>query len=456
MTVERVNYYNGERLEAADLLLDQSYHITLRRLVNRGFFSPGVVQGLTITTSNPTTVTLAAGFALDPQGREIVLTRHQKIAVPNHTPSSGIGGYYLTIRYHEARSPGPSPDCAPTSASGPPSRIDEAPVLGWTELWPDHNRCAGESTSESTECAIVLALVLLDGSCHVTGIDTGVREIAHSTLPGAVKSFQIEGEKDIIPGEGKRIHFRVRGGIASNVILQLWSGAFSSLYYTELARHSHGFVLSKAATSDETPAIQIGHTHHIDAQTNNVIVPPRPHGHTAKMGNFPPWVPGMGVAGSLDPFPTWTDEVIAPDPGLFPPLPMVIPATDTKTSSLTTAPSHKHTLDVNTTTDAAGNIAPYTTRDGAPAYMYIDSLAVKVDGKLITPGIVPAKATWNGTLGDGTAGHPFVTDGEGTGPVYINHLKSIGPGLHTLDLIVGPTKSHSVNGGKIMWSLTVE
>jgi hypothetical protein len=453
MTVERVNYYNGERLEAADLLLDQSYHITLRRLVNRGFFSPGVVQGLTITTSNPTTVTVAAGFALDPQGREIVLTRHQKIAVPNHTPSSGIGGYYLTIRYHEARVPGPSPDCAPTSASGPPSRIDEAPVLGWTELWPDHNRCPGDSNSESTECAIVLALVLLDGSCHVTGIDTGVREIAHSTLPGAVKSFQIEGEKDIIPGEGKRIHFRVRGGIASNVILQLWSDAFSSLYYTELARHSHGFALSKAPTSNETPAIQVIHLHHVAAATTKGTMSAVPHGHRAKvLAPFPSgaaimWTPNLAV--------NMTGELIEVDPGAKVDLAFGIPAHDTQSAS-PTAPSHTHTLDVNTTTVAAGNTSPYTTRDGAPAYMYIDSLAVKLDGKLITPGIVPPKPTWKGTLGDGTAGHPFVSDGEGTGPVYINHLKSIGPGLHTLDLIVGPTKGHSINGGKIMWSLTVE
>jgi hypothetical protein len=455
MTVERVNYYTGERLEAADLLLDQSYHITLRRLVNRGFFSPGVVQGLTITTSSPTTVTVAAGFALDPQGREIVLTRHQQIAVPNHTPSSGIGGYYLTIRYHEVKIPGPSSDCPPGSTFGPPSRIDEAPVLGWTELWPDHNRCTGASSSKSIECAIVLALVLLDASCHVAGIDTGVREIAHSTLPGAVKSFQIEGEKDIIPGEGKRIHFRVRGGIASNVILQLWSGPFSSLYYTELARHSHGFALTTAPTSTEIPAIQIGHTHHIDAASNNVIVPPHPHNHRLRMTE-PPWVDGMGIVSSPDPVSTLTDNATEADPGVFPPLVMVVPATDTKTSSLSTAPSHSHTFNVNTTTAPAGTIAPYTTRDGAPAYSYIDSLTVKLDGQPITPGVVPSKPSWNGTLGDGTAGHPFVSDGEGTGPVYINHLKSIGPGLHTLDFIVGPTSSHPVNGGKILWSLTVE
>jgi hypothetical protein len=291
----------------------------------------------------------------------------------------------------------------------------------------------------------------------VAGIDTGVREIAHSTLPGAVKSFQIEGEKDIIPGEGKRIHFRVRGGIASNVILQLWSGAFSSLLYTEVPRHTHPLNLGSGSTDNEAPPIQIGHTHHVNGVPGNINIPPSAHDHRIK--TLKPFPGGAGLAPvPIPPFlDDWAWNVVEPHIVMPVQLPIVVPSHDTQNSSVTVAPSHTHPLSaISKSTDAAGNTSPYTTRDGAPAYMYIDSLAVKLDGKLITPGVVPAKATWNGTLGDGTAGHPFVSDGEGTGPVYINHLKSIGPGLHTLDLIVGPTKSHSVNGGKIMWSLTVE
>ena len=80
MTVERLHYFNGRRLEAADLELEQRYHMDMRRLLNRELFTPGVVSGLEVAQAlaedgkpSKTKVRVADGLALDPLGRELVV-----------------------------------------------------------------------------------------------------------------------------------------------------------------------------------------------------------------------------------------------------------------------------------------------------------------------------------------------------------------------------------------------
>ena len=58
--VERLHYYNGQRLDAADLGLEQHYHLAMRRLLNRGLFTPGVVDGLEVDQPDPADSTLRA------------------------------------------------------------------------------------------------------------------------------------------------------------------------------------------------------------------------------------------------------------------------------------------------------------------------------------------------------------------------------------------------------------
>ena len=47
--VERLHYFNGQRLVARDLEIEQRYFITVRRMLNRGLYSPGVVDGLEVS-----------------------------------------------------------------------------------------------------------------------------------------------------------------------------------------------------------------------------------------------------------------------------------------------------------------------------------------------------------------------------------------------------------------------
>jgi len=112
-TVERLGYANGQRLEAVDLRLEQQYHIHLRRLLNSGLFTPGVVNGLEVDTvpSQPRQVRVRAGLALDPAGREIVLGAETIVEVPNLRPVDNPLGYFLVIRYAEEPVPATDPWC---------------------------------------------------------------------------------------------------------------------------------------------------------------------------------------------------------------------------------------------------------------------------------------------------------------------------------------------------------
>ena len=73
---ERVNYYDRQFLRAAEFQDEQAYHLDRRRRHSRGLHSAGVVEGLLVTRTAGTTdqVDIGPGWAVDQQGREIVLS----------------------------------------------------------------------------------------------------------------------------------------------------------------------------------------------------------------------------------------------------------------------------------------------------------------------------------------------------------------------------------------------
>src|SRR5688500_1539177 len=101
--LERLHYVTGRRLRADDLALEQHYHIAIRRLLNRGLFTPGVVDGLGVTRHgrSQTEVDVDAGLALDPCGRETYLPHPLTIPVPARPAATPPGGYFLVITYSE-------------------------------------------------------------------------------------------------------------------------------------------------------------------------------------------------------------------------------------------------------------------------------------------------------------------------------------------------------------------
>jgi hypothetical protein len=106
-----------------------------------------------------------------------------------------------------------------------------------------------------------------------------------------VTPFSFEGEKDIDSQNPKRLRFYING-VPAAVRLFIWGGHFSSLFYTEIGEHNHGF----DAPTD--PATRIDpHTHSLAQHTHEVLSPP--HRHKLLTSRIPLDARPHGLMGAL-------------------------------------------------------------------------------------------------------------------------------------------------------------
>jgi hypothetical protein len=100
-SVARLNYFFGQLLSQRDLQAEQTYNLVLRRLVQRETFGTGTVAGLEVSKEKggetlPLGVFIAPGFAVDPDGRELLLEKDVAIDVadpplqPEDNPFPGV------------------------------------------------------------------------------------------------------------------------------------------------------------------------------------------------------------------------------------------------------------------------------------------------------------------------------------------------------------------------------
>ncbi len=453
--VERMHFFDGQRLDARDLSLEQHYHMLLRRLLNKGLFSAGVVEGLEVKMgANPKQIKVGPGLALDPLGREIVLVESLTFDVPNQAPPGALGGYFLVIRYHERPIQGSGRECEPGNGAPPPSRVIEQPKPGWTQDWPNHAFCT--TAADNPACGIVLALVLMDATCTVQKIDPGPRQFAHTTLPSQVHAFALEGEKDIDVDNPKELHFDLRGGVPNSILLVFRGDAFSSFYYTQIGQHSHK--LSAAGQAANATDTLSGHKHDFaNSQTDLTI-----HRHKVKTsrntidygeGRDPQqevslvadedkeeWT-GYGPIGHVQSF-----DYIEDDGHVH-----TFNGAKTGKPDIDATGGHTHTL-LGTT--EAGGISSrpaslkYTASVGV-GYGYPDDVQVAFNGHDITLWIQGHNTTFAGKIGDGTAGHLFVT--QGTSEL---DLIQAGVALRAHDNVI--TFALPSGGGRLMWNLFIE
>jgi hypothetical protein len=506
--VERLHYYNGRRLDAADLRVEQHYHVAMRRLLNRGLFTPGVVNGLEVSKVDTTHVRVAPGLAIDPLGREIVVPdvpdADRTLAVPGQPPTRKLGGYFLMVRYVEEPIPASEDPCA-EPATSQAARIRERAELVWTEDFPAHDLC--DPLKPSLDCAIVLALVATTTACEIERIEIGVRQYAHPTHVSQVSAIALEGEKDIDKDNPKVLHFQIRGGSPNSVILHLWGGKFSSLHYTEMGSHSH----SVSGTLDKVQVDLPQHQHDLSAAVSAKATPQThghgthghgtggaaSHGHGAHDHNL--WVNAsnsdlpLALAHTLFPTApvTWTavwpgwwfqragrpfnkpnaGGAQADDKWV---VKSSVDETTLDSVSVEAGGDHTHGLTGNTALNAAskapehghpftGSISlagasvganglPYQARSG-PRYEYVDRMKVELDGVPITTEILARLPSAWQSLGDGFATHQLID--EGTGPLDLIEIanaagKTIDVGSHTL------TFSVASGGGKVLYNLYVE
>jgi hypothetical protein len=439
--LDRLNYYNGRRLVAGDLRLEQDYHIRVRRWLNKTLFTPGIADGLEVRVSSasPRKVVVSPGLAIDALGREVILVEETEVdvvGVPS-TEDDWVFGNYLTIEYAEETVASAQDGCAVRTdrrelAWGGPTLIRATPVLAFQGSWPDE---AGGK--------VLLGQVELGAGCEVTRIHNGVRKYVDAAAP-SVRSLAFEGEKDIDQQNPKVLSFHIRGGPPRSVLLYLWGGRFSTLFYTELPAHTHPVDLTSTPTGDST----VGHTHEFtigDIDTS----PQDAHSHDIEGSAF---VEGGDISLKL----RGGGEVVN--------------LTDVIQAKAKNANSHFHTVSIPTKeTTLSGQADPHAiagdtgsrgvtdagsggARTSGSELTYVRRLKVYLDGNEITSEVLtqlgwPA-AGWS-TLGDGTAGHPLVMSGTGAIDLLRVNLTLV-EGEHKLELRVDNS-----SGGNIRYNLYV-
>lgn len=81
--LERLQFFNGQRLFAADLQGLEAFNREMRWLHNQSLHQPGIGTGLAVNgKTGGREVTIMPGYAIDAQGREIVLTENWVEPVP--------------------------------------------------------------------------------------------------------------------------------------------------------------------------------------------------------------------------------------------------------------------------------------------------------------------------------------------------------------------------------------
>jgi hypothetical protein len=133
--LERITFFNGQRLTAEDLTALQSANRDLRWLHNRSLHGWGIAAGFSVTgDTGDTAVQIGPGYAIDCQGREIILSTSITKSVPAvASAADGVSPaiYYLITSYLDdsdqtvlQRRDGV---CMPSGTV----RLTEAPELDW-------------------------------------------------------------------------------------------------------------------------------------------------------------------------------------------------------------------------------------------------------------------------------------------------------------------------------------
>jgi len=99
VSIKRLNYFTHQFLREQDFKDEQKYHIEMRRLHNQTLYGWGVVRGLEVKRTGEREITISPGFAIDRDGRELVLTDAVRRDLSSSEHKSEI---YITIGYAES------------------------------------------------------------------------------------------------------------------------------------------------------------------------------------------------------------------------------------------------------------------------------------------------------------------------------------------------------------------
>ena len=503
--IERLNYFNGQRLEAGDLRLEQDFHIRVQRWLSKSLFSAGVADGLDVSavadpvTRKKTKVRVSEGLALDDLGRAIILVGPVEL-IPQ--------ARFLCVRYAEHKERIQEGECAVRGAApatvartGGPERIVSDAEFTWRAAPPAND-----------ERELIIAELELDTDCTVARVVSGARRWAVATQVSKVFTYALEGEKEIDGNDAnhKLLRFHVTGRTPNSVLLCLRARQFSTLYYTEMGSHKHTAAATAAGTGGRIKTdVALGideHQHSAGTGTEALTAPDHSHAITAAAhlealgtdtggldvsGQFikldKPSGPDLAkvVTTILNPIALTTaifdffgdllsgnrKDVYAPvvlDQALSPFTVSGGSRTVTGFTGGLKPPAgpqpelHRHFVDVSVGMDPAGATGPAQVRAGAQ-FTYFSNLKVSIDGSdrdATTAAILAQIAqnqsgAWSAqTALNGGVGLPLSTR-NGTGLIRLDLLGlpgvSFGPGVHEIEFSVA-----AGTGGCLQYNLYVE
>ncbi|MBT1539632.1 hypothetical protein B7R78_0021895 [Ralstonia solanacearum] len=448
--LQRLNYFNGQRLAAADFRAEQGHHVGMRHVLNRSLYSPGIVVGLEVVpvgSNDPQDkhhVIVKRGLAFDNLGREIFLPVDVKVQVMG-APRSAPGvvfGNLLVVSYGETRQfptqsrctiGAPFRPCSGDLAWGAPTRIVADAIFEFVDSWPSED--SGK---------IVLSQIELDEKCNVVRTSPGVRRYAVPAKPQTVRPVSLEGEKDIDRQNGKSLYFHIDGGAPESAVLYLRGLPFSSLYYTELGKHIHHIDFAS-----ETVHHDFGHSHTV---TGGGTDEQGEHTHSFIVDNGE-------TSGGIDVNDTNNNFVTGANP---------IQPAGKHTHALVGVTfskelgdwGHSHRVQGDTQGTGASDL---DARNGKPALKLLKDLIVRFDGVSITGAIcdqLEARAgqggQWRvmggGGVDDVRLNGATLSKPPGTGEIDLLKLGiEIGIGQHKLEFVV----SDPDVGGQIQYNLYV-
>lgn len=458
--LQRLNYFNGQRLAAADFRAEQGHHMGMRRVINRSLYSPGVVVGLEVVPASPPStdpqdkhrVIVKRGLAFDNLGREIFLpvdVSVQVMGAPRSAPGV-VFGNLLVVSYRESRKfpsqsqctvSAPFRPCSGDLAWGAPTRIVADAMFEFVDSWP------GDDSGR-----IVLSQIELDAKCNVVRTSPSVRRYAVPAKPQTVRPLSLEGEKDIASGSGKTLHFHVDGGFPEQALLYLRGRVFNPLFYTEIGQHHHAVNLVTKENGAAAP-----HVHGLDL-SGVKLNPDGDHRHEIWSAS------DDGESGSID----FGD---ADDPTQYRAtgeggtqggrgnMEVKLSGPHTHTIDAATVPNtkpagdlgaHKHAVD-----GATGDTGMQPALRNGPGYTYPNDVKVLFDSVDVTAAICQQLGARPGQggrwlkLGDGTDKHALCGP-DGTGEIDLLRLGyEIGLGPHTLDFQIQTADA----GGQLQYNL---
>lgn len=102
--IQRVNYFEGQRLRVDDFKDEQGYHLEMRRRHNKNLHNWGIATGLKVNWEKGTNkITVSPGMAIDVDGREIVLDEPWVVENILTLTAAASGDFILTLAYEDEK-----------------------------------------------------------------------------------------------------------------------------------------------------------------------------------------------------------------------------------------------------------------------------------------------------------------------------------------------------------------